>query len=96
MNELLESEKFLSPPPSVAPGHVLQISVIGKTGTINTLSTVTPIVDICPSIADNPASSPILKSANLDEPRPKSFYLYLWVMLLLRHLRNRLQFRFHL
>ena len=29
-------------------------------------------MDICPSIADNPASSSKLKSANIDEPGPKS------------------------
>ena len=29
------------------------------------------IVDSCPSIVDNSASSSILKSTNLDEPRPE-------------------------
>ena len=50
----------------------MKISMQGETATINTLSSVTPIVDIYPSIADNQASSSILKSANLDELGPKS------------------------
>ena len=61
------SKKNLDPSPSGSPRHVAQISVPEKTATINTVSTV-PIMDICPSIADNPA---ILKSANLYELGPK-------------------------
>ena len=44
LNELLESEKFLSPSPSGAPEHGVRNSPAEEMGTINTLSTVTPVI----------------------------------------------------